>query len=330
MSSICGFTMREPDTFRLSLIVPMFNEAAGLDDFFRHVLPVVSSQTLDYEIICIDDGSDDGTVGQLEAFHARDSRIKVLRLSRNFGKESALIAGLDHCTGDAVIPIDADLQDPPDVIPKLVEKWLEGYDMVLAVRKSRVSDGFFRRLTAAVFYRVAVRLSSTPLPNSAGDFRLLDRRVVDAMCLLRERSRFAKGLFGWLGFSQTSVFYERSARAAGNSKWRYWHLWNYALEGITSFSTLPLRVWTYAGAVATLVAVVYASSIIIRTLISGVDVPGYASLLVVMLFFGGLNMMGMGMIGEYIGRIFLEVKQRPLYLLQAKVGFDPDPDETVE
>lgn len=307
--------------FRLSIVVPMFNETEVLERFFGRVCPIAAGETDDYEIICVDDGSHDNTMAMLRKFHAENPNIKVLGFSRNFGKEAALAAGFDHASGDAVIPIDADLQDPPELIPELVAKWREGYDMVLAVREHRGSDSVLKRMTATSFYRMAGRLSSTPIPPNAGDFRLMDRRVVEALRKLPERNRFAKGLFGWLGFSQATVTYSRPERAGGETKWKYWRLWNYALDGIFSFSTLPLRIWTYLGMLVSATAMIYMGWIIIRTLVVGVDVPGYASLLVVVLFFSGLNMVGLGILGEYLGRIFIEVKQRPLYLVDKRLGF---------
>jgi glycosyltransferase involved in cell wall biosynthesis len=276
--------------------------------------------TSDYEIVCVDDGSADGTLERLCAYNRQDARIKVVSLSRNFGKEIALTAGIDCARGDGVIPIDADLQDPPEVIPALVAKWREGYDMVLAVRADRSTDSPFKRATAQLFYRFANRVSATPIPTNAGDFRLLDRTVVEAVRTLPERTRFMKGIFGWLGFRQATVPYAREKRAGGHSKWRYWRLWNFALDGIFSFSTLPLRVWTYLGVSVALFAVLYMAFITIRTLVKGVDVPGYASLMVVVLFFSGLNMIGLGILGEYLGRVFIEVKQRPLYLVRKRIG----------
>lgn len=306
--------------FRLSIVTPMYNEAEVLDRFFARVRPIAAAQTDDYEIVCVDDGSRDTTRALLARFHAEDQRIKIIGLTRNFGKEAALAAGLDNATGDAVVPIDADLQDPPELIPELVARWRDGYDMVLAVREDRSTDTAVKRMTAGMFYRVVHRLSETPIPANVGDYRLMDRRVVEALRQLPERTRFAKGLFGWLGFRQATVRYTRPERAAGASKWRYWRLWNYALDGIFSFSTLPLRVWTYLGVAIALGAGAYIAVTIVRTLLFGVDVPGYASLLVVVLFFSGLNMIGLGMLGEYIGRVFVEVKQRPLYLVDTRVG----------
>ena len=228
------------NAFRLSIVVPMFNEEDVLESFFGRVCPIVASVTDDYEIICVDDGSRDQTSVLLNAFHTKNPKIKVVCFSRNFGKEAALSAGLDSASGDAIIPIDADVQAPPELIPQLVAKWQDGYDMVLAVRESRDSDSSVKRMTANLFYKLAGQLSSTPIPPNAGDFRLMDRRVVDALRQLPERNRFSKGLFAWLGFRQAVVNYTRPERAGGETKWRYWRLWNYALDGIFSFSTLPL------------------------------------------------------------------------------------------
>jgi glycosyltransferase involved in cell wall biosynthesis len=308
----------------LSLIVPFYNEEATCPAFFARVLPVLESLTPNYEIVCVNDGSSDRTCQLLVAEHLRNRRVKLLNLSRNFGKEQALTAGLDHADGQAVIPLDADLQDPPELIPELVAKWREGFDVVLAVRADRSSDALMKRASAWLFYRLLGRLSECPIPADVGDFRLLDRRVIEALKLLPERTRFMKGLFAWLGFRQAQVAYARAPRATGCSKWRYWRLWNFALEGLFSFSTLPLRIWTYAGLLVALLALAYAAFIVGRTLISGVDVAGYASIVVLLSFFSGVNMIGLGIIGEYLGRVFTEVKRRPHYLIRDRLGFGDD------
>lgn len=312
-----------PSLFSLSLIVPMHNEEEVCLPFFQRLVPILEGIAGGYEIICVNDGSVDATLERLCAARSANPSIKILDLTRNFGKELALTAGIDSATGDAVIPIDADLQDPPELIPQLVAKWLEGYDVVLAVRSDRRSDGLRKRFSARAFYRLAGRLSAAPMPADAGDFRLMDRKVVEALKLLPERTRFMKGLFAWVGFSQAIVPYVRPARHAGKSKWPYWKLWNFALDGLLSFTTLPLRIWTYFGLLIAAFALAYASFIVIRTLVFGIDVPGYASLLVLFLFFSGMNMIGLGIIGEYLGRVFIEVKQRPLYLLRDRIGFEP-------
>ena len=306
----------------LSLVVPLYNEAQALDEFFAVVIPILDKTSNDYEVVCVNDGSQDETLERLGQIRQANPRIKVVNLTRNFGKEIALTAGLDFARGDAVIPIDVDLQDPPELIPVLIEKWRQGYDMVTTVRTGRQVDSFAKRLSADFFYRLVARLSMTPIPPHSGDYRLMDRKVVDALKQLPERTRFMKGLFGWLGFNQTEVPYERRSRSAGQSKWSYWKLWNLGLEGIFSFSTLPLRIWTYIGGACALFSLAYLLFIFVRTLMYGADVPGYPSLITVMLFFSGLNMMGLGILGEYLGRVFIEVKQRPLYLVQDLIGFE--------
>jgi glycosyltransferase involved in cell wall biosynthesis len=305
----------------LSLVVPFYNEEDGCAAFFARIVPILEGLTPEYEIVCVNDGSSDRTCQLLVAEHLRNRRVKLLNLSRNFGKEQALTAGLDHAAGQAVIPLDADLQDPPDVIPELVAKWREGFDVVLAIRADRSSDSLMKRTSARLFYRVLGRLSECPIPADVGDFRLLDRRVVEALKLLPERTRFMKGLFAWLGFRQAEVYYVRAARAAGSSKWRYWRLWNLALEGLFSFSTLPLRIWTYVGLLVALLALVFTAFIVARTLIAGVDVPGYASIVALLSLFSGVNMIGLGILGEYLGRVFTEVKRRPHYLVRDRLGF---------
>jgi len=313
---------REKPGFALSLVVPMHNESEMCGIFFGRVVPILKDLTENYEIICVNDGSRDDTLEILSSFHLRDPRIKIVNLSRNFGKEAALTAGLDYASGDAVIPIDADLQDPPELIPQLVERWQEGFDTVIAVRSDRQTDGYLKRTTANWFYRVIGKLSDVPIPANAGDFRLLDRTVLDALKRLPERRRFMKGLYAWVGFNPSTVEYSRLARVAGNTKWKFWGLWNFALEGIFSFTTLPLRIWTYVGLGTAIFSAGYGFYIVLRILIYGIDVPGYASLIVLLLFFSGMNMIGLGILGEYVGRIFSEVKQRPVYLVESVTGID--------
>jgi glycosyltransferase involved in cell wall biosynthesis len=272
----------------------------------------------DFEIICVDDGSEDNTLEQLIAISQIDPRVTILEFSRNFGKEPAMSAGINAATGDCVIPIDADLQDPPALIPQMLKKWQEGAEVVLAKRIDRSTDSYAKRTSALMFYRLHNALSSLKIPENVGDYRLMDRVVVDALMQLPERQRFMKGLFAWVGFKTATIEYARDARVAGETKFSGWKLWNFAIEGITSFSLAPLKVWIYIGLAGALFAFFYASFIIIRTLIFGVDVPGYASLLVVSLFFGSLQLISLGIIGEYIGRIYFESKQRPLYLIRKK------------
>lgn len=318
-----------PD-FRLSLVVPAYNEEEAVGPFMERVVPIVERTTPDYEIVWVNDGSLDRTVLLLRLMQRVNPHVRIVDLSRNFGKEAALSAGLEYATGDAVIPLDADLQDPPDLIPEMVDKWQDGYDMVVAVRSDRRSDTLPKRTFARLFYRVFRHLGDVAMPADAGDFRLMDRRVVEALKRLPERTRFSKGLFAWLGFRQTTVTYARPRRIAGHTKWKYWQLWNFALEGLFSFTTWPLRVWTYFGLLVAVAAFVYMLFIVARTLVHGVDVPGYASITAMILFFSGMNMIGLGALGEYLGRVFIEVKQRPLYLVREVIGFDhigPSRDE---
>jgi glycosyltransferase involved in cell wall biosynthesis len=305
----------------VSIVVPFYNEGEGVESFFRALLPVLDGVPgVRFEVVCVDDGSRDDTLMKLVALVGRDARYHVIELSRNFGKEAALTAGIDSARGDAIIPIDADLQDPPELIPVLIAEWRKGAEVVLAQRTDRSADSFIKRRTAAWFYRFHNRMSSVKIPENVGDFRLIDRIVVDALKHLPERQRFMKGLFAWVGFKTASVGYTRHARVAGASKFSGWRLWNFALEGITSFSTAPLKIWTYVGSVGATLTFFYAAFIVLRTLIRGVDIPGYASLLVAVLFFGSLQLISVGVLGEYIGRIYLETKQRPSYLVRRHYG----------
>lgn len=305
----------------ISIVAPFHNEAGGVDGFHEALSSALQDVPgYQFEIICVDDGSSDGTLAELVRLVERDPRVRVLELSRNFGKEAALTAGIDASRGDAVISMDADLQDPPELIARLVAAWTGGADVVLARRTDRSSDSFLKRTTAELFYRIHNRLSSVKIPENVGDFRLLDRAAVDALKALPERQRFMKGLFAWIGFRTAMVDYARRGRATGTSKFSGWRLWNFALEGITSFSTVPLRIWTYIGALGALLTFLYALFILARTLILGVDVPGYASLLVAILFLGSLQLLSVGLLGEYIGRVYLETKQRPVYLVRREFG----------
>lgn len=300
----------------LSVIAPIFNEAESIGPFLERLLPVLDGLKQSYEILFVNDGSTDDSLARLMEHQKRLPGLRVLDLSRNFGKEAALTAGLDHARGQAVIPIDCDLQDPPELIPELVRHWREGAEIVRAQRDERPGDGWTKRLSAAMFYRLHNKVAETPIPPNAGDFCLLDRRVVEALGGIHERKRFMKGLFAWVGFRQATVGYTRDARAQGTSKWRYWKLWNFALDGITGFSTVPLRLWTYVGAAIAAAAFVYAVLIVLRVVAWGVDVPGYASLLTAVLFMGGIQLVTLGVIGEYVGRIYIEAKGRPLYLVR--------------
>ena len=311
----------------LSLVTPVFNEGGVIEPFLARVRPILEEvigplgPEATFEIVFVDDGSSDSTLKDLREARAGDERIRIVSLSRNFGKDVALTAGLEFARGLAVIPIDVDLQDPPELIPQLVERWLAGYDVVTARRIDRSSDGRLKRGSAHAFYKVFNRLAERPILEDAGDFRLLSRQVVDALNQFPERSRFMKGLFAWVGFEQCVVEYVRPAREQGTSKWRYWRLWNFALDGITSSSTVPLRVWSYVGASIAGLAALYALFLIGYTMLRGADVPGYASLMVAVLFFGGLNLLSLGVIGEYLGRTYTEVKGRPLYIVRETLGF---------
>jgi glycosyltransferase involved in cell wall biosynthesis len=308
----------------ISVIVPLHNEEPNVGYLFEQLTTVLQGLHLSYEIICVDDGSTDNTLKCLIEQRIHNAAIKILSLSRNFGKEIALSAGIDYATGNAIIPIDADLQDPPELIGSLITKWREGYDVVHATRRSRQGEAWFKRFTASAFYRVIGRVSTVPIPRDTGDFRLLDRRVVEVLKQMPERTRFMKGLFAWVGFKNTAVFYDRAERYRGRTKWNYWRLWNFAVDGITSFSSVPLKVWSYLGLILSVFAFLYASFLIVRTLIWGVDVPGYASLMVVILFLGGVQLITLGIIGEYLGRVYEEVKRRPLYLVRDAYGFEGD------
>lgn len=295
----------------------MFNEEQAIDQFLSEVLPVLESiPSSRFEVVCVNDGSRDGTLRKLLKYAVADPRIKVVDLTRNFGKEAAMTAGLDHSSGDAVIPFDADLQDPPSAIPALIEKWREGYDVVIARRAERKTDTYVKRSTASLFYRIHNAISDIRIPENAGDFRLMSRATVDAIKRLPENRRFMKGIFAWVGGRTAEIEYARQPRVAGKSKFSGWKLWNFAIEGFTSFSTLPLRVWTYIGSATAFGAFIYALFLIIRTELRGVDVPGYASTLTAVLFLGGMQLVGIGVIGEYIGRIYFESKRRPVYLVR--------------
>jgi glycosyltransferase involved in cell wall biosynthesis len=300
----------------LSVVIPLCNEGAGVDALFVRLLPILESAADEFEIVCVNDGSSDDTLDRLLDWQRRVPELYVLDLSRNFGKEAALTAGLDHARGRAVVPLDADLQDPPELIPQLLAKWREGFEMVLCRRTDRSRDGFVKRVTARLFYRLHNVISPVPIPENVGDFRLMDRAVVEAVKRLPERQRFMKGLFAWAGFRQTEIGYAREARRQGASKWAWWRLWNLGIDGLTSFSTAPLRLWSYLGVVVSASAFLYGLYILVRRLLLGADVPGYASLMTALLFFAGLQLVSLGIIGEYIGRIFVEAKQRPPYVLR--------------
>ncbi len=308
------------DKTLISIVTPFFNEGEVVAAFYESITKVANTiPDVEFEFVCVNDGSQDDTLEKLAQLVADDARVRVIDLSRNFGKEAALTAGLDESRGDAVIPMDADLQDPPELIAALISHWRQGYEVVLAKRSDRQSDSYLKRKTAEFFYRLHNSISDTRLPENVGDFRLIDRAVVTALHTLPERRRFMKGLFAWVGFKTVTVEYARAARVAGKTKFSGWRLWNFALEGITSFSTMPLRVWTYLGTSFAVIGFLYALFIILRVVMLGIDLPGYASLLTVVLVLGGIQLIGIGVIGEYIGRTYIESKQRPIYIVRNRL-----------
>jgi len=300
----------------LSVVVPVYNEEDVLPEFHRRLGAVLDALPVSAEIVYINDGSSDATLSLLTALRETDARVALIDLSRNFGKEIAMSAGLDFAHGDAVVVIDSDLQDPPELIPDMVRVWREGFDVVLMRRRSRAQESWFKKATARAFYRTIGRMGTIAIPENVGDFRLLSRRAVAALRRFPERSRFMKGLFAWIGFPSREIEYDRDGRHAGVTKWNYWRLWNFAIEGITSFSAVPLKAASYVGFVTALVAFGYGVYVIGKTLLYGDPVRGYPTLIVVVLFLGGLQLMALGVIGEYLARMFIEVKQRPLYLVQ--------------
>ena len=301
---------------RLTVVVPAHNEVAVLETFHGRLSRVLNELPVDGNVLYVDDGSTDATWRLIEELLARDPRVGAIKLSRNFGKEAALTAGLDHADADAVVVIDADLQDPPELIPSLVEQWRAGFDVVYATRTARAGETGFKRLTAALFYRGMERLSETPIPRDTGDFRLLSRRALEALRQLRERQRFMKGLFAWIGYRQTAVYYLREPRVAGTTKWNYWRLLQLAMEGVTSFSTAPLRLATWVGLASSLLAFLYGLWVFGKAALLGDPVAGYPSLMVAILFLGGVQLLALGVIGEYLGRNYAESKQRPLYFIE--------------
>jgi len=297
----------------LTVVVPCYNEDEVVPLFHARAMAALAETGTDWTLLYVNDGSTDGTLAVLRGL----PRATILNLSRNFGKEAAVTAGIDHAKGDAVILIDADLQDPPELIPELVRRWHQGFDMVYAQRRARAGDTWMKRRTAHYFYRLMQGVGRVQLPQDTGDYRLMSRRVVDALSQLREQHRFMKGLFAWVGYPSCAVPYDRSVRAAGVSKWTYWRLWNFAIDGITGFTVMPLKIATYFGLLVAVAAVIYGLIIMMQTLLFGNPVPGYPSLIVVVLFLGGVQLMTLGVIGEYLGRVFNETKHRPLYLVES-------------
>jgi glycosyltransferase involved in cell wall biosynthesis len=302
----------------ISVVAPAYNEEEVLVEFYRRVVSVLDATGAEYEVVLVNDGSRDQTLAIMLSLQKMDPRVSVIDLSRNFGKEIALTAGLDHTKGDVVVVLDSDLQDPPELIPEMIGVWRDGYDIVYGVRSHRDGETWLKRTTAKYFYRLIQAVSRVAIPNDTGDFRLMSRRAVLQLLRLREEHRFMKGLFAWIGFPAKPIYYRRDARAAGETKWNYWNLWNFALEGITSFTVAPLKVATYLGLAVAMLALLYGVFVVWKALVFGDAVQGYPSLMAVILFLGGVQLISVGVLGEYIGRIFNEVKRRPLYLLNRK------------
>ncbi len=301
----------------LSLVIPVYNEEHVLSIFMEKVSGVLKAVPgITAEYLFVNDGSTDKTLSVLLALKKEYPEIRIIDFSRNFGKEAALSAGLQYAKGDITIPIDADLQDPPELIPEMITKWREGFDVVLARRSNRDSDSFLKRFTAKYFYKVNNMISNPPIPDNVGDYRLMTRQVVEAINQLPETQRFMKGLFAWVGFQTTYIDYVRQERAAGETKFNGWKLWNFAIEGMTSFGTVPLRVWTYVGALVALISFAVGLRILFKVLFMGVEVPGYASLIVTVSLIGGLQLIGIGTLGEYLGRTYMEAKNRPVFIVR--------------
>lgn len=306
----------------ISIIAPMYNEEAAIDIFFAEIRNFLAECPYQYEIVCVNDGSKDNTLDILKKYAEEDNRIKIVSFSRNFGKERALYAGLKYSSGDAVIPIDVDLQNPPMTIKTFLAKWEEGYDIVYGVRENRKNEGRLRRFLSKKFYEFYNLISEQKAPYNAADFRLMDRKVVNAVLRIREKHLFMKGIFNWVGYKSCPVLYNHADRAAGNSKFNFWKLWNLALDGITGSSTLPLRVWTYLGGGIAFVSFVIALFFLIKTILWGDPVQGFPTLVILLLFFGGIQLIALGIMGEYIGRIMIEVKNRPLYIVDELINID--------
>ena len=324
--------MEKKKEYTLSLVVPVFNEEESIQAFIDTIDKELEPLRDRLEIVFVNDGSRDRTRKVVEEVIEKDPRVTLVNLARNFGKEAAMTAGLHHARGDAVIPMDVDLQDPPSLILEFVRLWQdEGYDTVYGVRTDRNADTAMKRLTAGGFYRLFNAVSTTTrIPENAGDFRLMDRRVVEVIKQLPERNRFMKGLFAWAGFNSIGVPYERPARMAGETKFNYWKLWNFALDGFFSFSSWPLRVWSYLGAGVALLSFLFILVIITKVIFFGIDMPGYASLMSVILFLGGMQLISIGVLGEYLGRMFLEVKQRPVFVIEGVYGQYARDDKAAE
>lgn len=304
----------------ISIVVPVMNEQEAIYPFLNCIKEELHNINYDIEVVFVDDGSKDKTLLAIKSYPmCGNITVRCIKLSRNFGKEAAMTAGLDYAKGDAVIPMDVDLQDPPEVIHLFIKKWEEGFDTVYGVRNTRRQDSHGKRASAGCFYKIFNKISDTPIPQNAGDFRLMDRKVVDAIKMLPEKNRFMKGLFAWPGFSSIGIGYDRPARSRGETKFNGWKLWNFAVDGITSFSTWPLRMWSYIGGGIALISLIYMLFIVTRTIILGVEWPGYASIMSAVLFLGAIQLISIGILGEYIGRLYLESKHRPTYLVDTEL-----------
>jgi len=301
----------------ISLVVPVYNESGVVEIFLDKISSVLAKIDYKYEIIFINDGSTDDTLLELERIYEGYKNIRIVSFSRNFGKEAAISAGLDYSHGDALIPIDVDMQDPPELIIDFIKFWQDGYDVVYGIREDRALDSIGKRITSQIFYTIFNKISKTKIPYNVGDYRLIDRKVIDVVKALPERNRFMKGLFSWVGFKSIGIPYKRPERVLGKTKWNYWKLWNFSIDGITSFSTAPLKVWMYIGGMISFISFCYALLLVVKVAISGIDVPGYTSTLVAILFLGGLQLLVLGIYGEYLGRIYEESKSRPLYILDS-------------
>ncbi|MCP4380195.1 MAG: glycosyltransferase family 2 protein [Hyphomicrobiales bacterium] len=312
----------------LSVVVPVLNEEDTIEPFWSRMRAILANLEVAWEIIFVDDGSTDRTIPVILQVFAGQTNVRIVKLSRNFGKEEALTAGLTYAAGQVACIIDIDLQDPPELLPEMIERWRAGDDVVVGVRSSRASDTRFKKASATAFYAVYNRMSDVPLPANMSDFCLIDRRIMEFVVALPERSRFTKGLLWWPGFSRTVIQYPRASRIEGDSKYSYLKLWNYAIDGLTSFSSVPLRMWTYVGLLIGVVGIMYAVYLVVRTSIFGVDVPGYASIMIAVLILGGIQLVSLGMFGEYLGRMFVELKGRPIFLVDKVIELSSRPDDT--
>ena len=303
----------------LSIVVPVFNEEEVLATFHQRLTATLNELPVCHEVVYVNDGSSDATATSLEHIYAQSHSVSVIELSRNFGKEAAMTAGLEHACGDAVVVIDADLQDPPELIIEMLTEWNNGFDVVYAKRSGREGESWLKKITASAFYRLINASSDTHLPPDVGDFRLLSRRAVNALSSMPERNRYMKGMFAWIGFPQKAIEYKRQPRHAGKSQWSYFQLWKFAIDGFTSFSSAPIKIATYFGATAAALSLIYAAYVILETVLLGNPVAGYPSLLVAIFFFGGIQLLFMGILGTYLARTYEETKSRPLYVVKASL-----------